>query len=62
MARRRGHQFLGIAHGHLHGPPGLPRQFQTQGDVHGRALAAKVAAHRRSMQDEVRYGNPECGA
>ena len=62
MARRSGHQFLGIAHGHLHWPPGLPRQFKAQGDVHGRALTTKVSAHSRGMKNKVLNGNPERSA
>src|SRR5215813_9717450 len=62
MTRCRGYEFLGIAHGHLHRTPSLPRQFKAQGDVHGRALAAKVSAHSRSMKNKVLNGNPERSA
>ena len=62
MTRCRGYEFLGIAHGHLHRTPSLPRQFKAQGDVHGRALTTKVSAHSRGMKNKVLNGNPERSA
>ena len=44
VTRVAGHQLLGVAHDHLHRPPGHAREVIGERQIHQRALAAEIAA------------------
>jgi hypothetical protein len=59
MARIARHQLLGVAHHHLHRPPGHARQVIGEGKVHQRALPAEVTADRGQVDADPLLGELE---